>query len=379
MKVGLLCENYFPTLGGIQEHVLNLRRYLEAPPGGEEPVEVRIITGRVDGVEWHGAPDDARVLRPARSFRYKANGSVSQVTLAPSTLFALRETFERERFDLLHVHAPCDVGLPAYALVAFDGPIVGTLHSYFPHAMKRHLAVPWYRHVMHRCARVIAVSEAARDTMLRYAEFDATIIGNGVDCDAFERGRPVSRFSDGMRNILSVGRLEHRNGIDLVIDAFAILARERPDVRLLLAGDGPGRVPYESRARALPEDISRRIVFLGAIWDERADLFASAHCFALGARWVSFSILLLEALAAGLHVAALPCGGMERAGEHWSLANVSEEETPDSYAVALRQALGASDATYPARAREMAHRFDWRRIVPRIREVYADALSRRQP
>ena len=40
--------------------------------------------------------------------------------------------------------------------------------------------------------RVIAVSESARDTMARYAHFDCTIIGNGVDCDAFQ---PAARWN----------------------------------------------------------------------------------------------------------------------------------------------------------------------------------------
>ena len=50
MKVGILCENYFPTLGGEQEHILNLRRHLECPGDGSPPVvaEVRLkdtVTG----------------------------------------------------------------------------------------------------------------------------------------------------------------------------------------------------------------------------------------------------------------------------------------------------------------------------------------------
>ena len=80
-------------------------------------------------------------------------------------------------------------------------------------------------------------------------------------------------------------------------------------------------------------------MFLGAVWQERADLYASAHCFALGARKASFSILLLEALAAGLRVAALPGEGTSRAGEHWSLAEMAPSDTPDAYADALQRAL----------------------------------------
>ncbi len=375
MKVGILCENYFPTLGGEQEHILNLRRHLESPADGAAPVDVRIIVPHVACDVWHGPPDDDHVLRPAHSIRIHGEGSASQITITPSAYGALRTLFARERFDLLHIHAPVDIGLPAWALWTFDGPIVGTIHSYFTHTRKRNLVAPWYRYVMRRLTRVIAVSEAARDAMGRYARFDSTIIGNGVDCDAFQSGRPIPRFADGMTNVLSVGRLEHRNGIDIIIDAFALLARDRPRLRLMLAGEGPSREQYEAQTRRLPASIASRVVFLGAVWHERADLYASAHCFALGARKASFSILLLEALAAGLRVAALPGEGTSRAGDHWSLAEMARGDTPEAYAEALQRALAPAAPAHAARARAMARRHDWSVVVPRIRRVYDEALA----
>lgn len=373
MKVGILCENYFPTLGGEQEHILNLRRHLEAPRDGSAPVDVRIIVPRVACDVWRGPSDDDHVLRPAHSIRIHGEGSASQITITPSAFGALGQLFARERFDLLHIHAPCDIGLPAWALWTFDGPIVGTLHSYFTHTRKRNLVAPWYRYVMGRMTRVIAVSQSARDAMARYARFDSTIIGNGVDCDAFQAGRPIARFADGMTNILSVARLEPRNGIDVVIDAFALLARDQPGLRLLLAGEGPDRPRYEAQVGRLPSSIAARVVFLGPVWEERADLYASARCFALGARTASFSILLLEALAAGLRVAALPGQGTSRAGDHWSLAEMARSDTPEAYADALQRALAPATPDEVARAHAMARRHDWSVMVPRIRRVYEDA------
>lgn len=375
MKVGILCENYFPTLGGEQEHIFNLRRHLESPRDGSAPVDVRIVVPHVAYDEWHGPQDDAHVLRPAHSIRVYGEGSASQVTLTPAAYGALRRLFARERFDLLHIHAPVDVGLSAWALWTFDGPIVGTIHSYFTHTRKRNLLGPWYRYVMRRLTRVIAVSESARDAMARYARFDSTIIGNGVDCDAFEAGRPLPRFADGMTNILSVARLEPRNGIDLIVDAFARLARERPRLRLLLAGEGPSRAQYEAQVAALPAPIAARVVFLGPVWEERAALYASAHCYALAARKASFSILMLEALAAGLRVAALPGEGTSRAGDHWALAEMAEAETPEAYAAALQRALAPPTAGSIAAARALARRHDWSVVVPKIRRVYEEALA----
>jgi phosphatidylinositol alpha-mannosyltransferase len=376
VKVGILCENYFPTLGGEQEHIFNLRRHLESPTDGSPPIDVRIIVPDVAYDHWRGPRDDAHVLRPARSFRVHGGGSASQATLSPTAFESLRLMFARERFDLLHIHAPCDIGLPSWALFAFHGPIVGTLHSYFPHSPVRTLAAPWYRYVMRRMSHVIAVSETARDGMARYATFDCTVIGNGVDCQAFESGQALPQFDDGMTNLLSVGRLEHRNGTDVIIDAFALLARERPDLRLLLAGEGPGRSGYEARVRRLPADVAGRVVFLGAVWEGRADLYASARCFALGARRTSFSILLLEALAAGLKVAALPGAGTGRAGDHWTLVEMARSEAPADYADALGRALEPATPAGIIQARNMARRYDWSQIVPKIRRVYEQVLTR---
>ena len=140
---------------------------------------------------------------------------------------------------------------------------------------------------------------------------------------------------------------------------------------------GRGGRSTRRRTRRLPASIASRVVFLGAVWAERADLYASAHCFALGARKASFSILLLEALAAGLRVAALPGEGTSRAGEHWSLAEMSRSEDPDDYAEALRRALAPSTPGQVAQAQAMARRHDWSVVVPRIRRVYDDARAAR--
>jgi glycosyltransferase involved in cell wall biosynthesis len=119
----------------------------------------------------------------------------------------------------------------------------------------------------------------------------------------------------------------HRNGIDVIIDAFALLAREQPGLRLLIAGEGPSRAQYQVQVDRLPPSIASRVLFLGAVWQERPDLYASAQCFALGARKASFSILLLEALAAGLRVAALP-RRHELRGRPLVDAEMSVSETP---------------------------------------------------
>jgi phosphatidylinositol alpha-mannosyltransferase len=372
LRVGIVAENYFPTLGGIQEHLRHLRKFLRAAGA-----EVTIITGtpRVD--PGTPGPRDAEqdVVRLGRAMQYGTGGTFTQATFGPGVALRLRRLLAEKRFDVLNIHGPCDPGLPTLASSLFRGPKVATLHSCFPHSSVRHLAAPYYRWVFRRQTGVIAVSEATRDAMARYVRFDANVIPNGVDCAYWAQGRRSARYADpGARTLVYLGRLEARNGFDLLLDAFIQVARTRDDVRLLVAGDGPERARYEA---AVPLHLRPRIRFLGALYEERPDLFASADMMVLPARAVGFSILVLEAFAAGLPVVSLPAIGVRQAGDHWRNVVLADEATADSLATAIASNLDRDHAARVTAGRQIAADYDWSRIGPRILEVLTRAAGER--
>lgn len=372
LRIGILAENYFPTLGGIQEHIRHLRNYLT-----RSGVKVTILTGAPTVAPDAPVPRDADdcVLRVGKARMYGTGGTFTQATIGPSVWWNLRKAFEEGQFDVLNVHGPCDFGLPMLALPMFKGPKVYTLHSCFPHKPFRNTFAPIYRWVFKQADDVVAVSSATRDSMQRYANFDAQIVPNGVDVSYWRAGKPNERHRvSGLRNIVYLGRLEHRNGPDVLIDAFPEILRAHPDVRLLMAGDGPNRPLYE--ARVAPE-VRHRVVFVGSVYDERPDLLASSELFLLPARAVGFSILVLEAFAAGLPVVALPALGTDRAGGHFGNVIVSEDETPSSYAKAVIEALSTDQSARIARGRQLAEEYDWSRVGPRILDVFERAARRR--
>jgi phosphatidylinositol alpha-mannosyltransferase len=371
LRIGIVAENYFPTLGGIQEHVLHLRRFLE-----RAGATVSIITGRVPPVRGPTGPDDAEasVVRPGRAFRYGINGTYTYATIGVGTAWRVRRILREQKFDLLSIHGPCDAGLPSLVNALYRGPKVLTLHSCFPHAWFRNWAAPYYRWVFARAAGVIAVSQATRDAMGRYVRFDADIVPNGVDCAYWRAGRTDPALREpGTRTLVYLGRLEARNGFDLLLDSFTRIARARPDVRLLVAGDGPLRAQYE---QAIAADVRARVRFLGAVYGERPDLFASSDLMVIPARAIGFSIMVLESFAAGLPVVALPALGVQQAGEHWRNVLLAAEPTADSLATTV---LGALDADLGARVtagRAIAEEYDWSVVGPRILEVFERAVAR---
>jgi len=368
LKVGIVAEHYFPTLGGIQEHIRHLRNFLTG-----QGVDVRILTGIQKGASAVPRDADDRVRRVGKALMYQTGGSFTQASAGPDVWWNMRKALRESQFDLLNIHGPCDFGLPLVALSMFKGPKVLTLHSCFPDSPARHRVAFYYRWVFRQARTVVAVSAATRDSMQRYAKFDAHIVPNGVDMAYWERGRRSDRYSvPGLRNIVFLGRLERRNGPDVAIDAFSEILRARPDVRLLIAGDGPERAAYEAR---VPPEARDRVVFLGAVYDERPDIFASSELFLLPARAIGFSIMVLEAFASRLPVVAVPALGTDRAGDHWANVIMAGDETPSAFAKAVIDALDADQTARIERGRQIASEYDWSRIGPRILDVFHRAVS----
>jgi phosphatidylinositol alpha-mannosyltransferase len=143
MRVAILGENCYPTLGGIQEHIHALARHLV-----DRGDHVRVITGLPSVDLWHGPPDEEWVIRVGKARRYAppGMGTTTTLTVGMGTAARLRRVLADERFDLVHVHGPCDLGLPTLLYTLYDGPLVVTLHSPMNDRSRlRHLAAPYYQ------------------------------------------------------------------------------------------------------------------------------------------------------------------------------------------------------------------------------------------
>ena len=159
--------------------------------------------------------------------------------------------------------------------------------------------------------RVIAISEMVkRDLVARHGvpERSIRVIHNGVDLRRFHPSRRTGdvaalRGSLGWGQehfvLLFLGRGFGRKGLDRLLEAFALIARERPQVRLLVVGRDRGRPAYERQAARL--GLGDRVRFLGERGDPEV-CYAAADLYVLPARYDAFAFSVLEALATGLPV-----------------------------------------------------------------------------
>ena len=113
--------------------------------------------------------------------------------------------------------------------------------------------------------------------------------------------RSGSTQASGCR-FLTVGRLAPQKNQMLLLEAFACHAR--PEDTLVIAGDGPERERLVDRAKA--PDLCSRVTFVGHVGDVRS-LYANADAFVLSSHYEGAPAVVLEALAAGLPIAATNC------------------------------------------------------------------------
>jgi glycosyltransferase involved in cell wall biosynthesis len=175
---------------------------------------------------------------------------------------------------------------------------------------------------------------------------------------------------------VNVGRLVEQKGQRSLLQAAAVVAEARPEVRFALAGDGPLREQLEEDIRRL--ELADNVVLLGAI-DDVPSLLASADVFALPSLYEGLCYAVIEAQAAGVPVVATPVGGVPE--------NVVPGETgllvPPGDSGALAQALvwmlehpaEAGALADEARRRAFA-RYSKRRMVEQTAALYRRPSSR---
>ena len=171
-----------------------------------------------------------------------------------------------------------------------DRPGLGTVHR-----LARRLTYPKAQ------AIVVQTDSIASWARARF-HVPVHVIPNPVRLDSGVAGREQG----DVQWLISLGRLTHQKGFDVLIKSFAALAAKHPGWRLAIYGEGPDRARLERlRAESGCED---RIMLPGLVKNS-AEALSKASLFVLPSRFEGYPNALLEALACGLPVIATSCLG----------------------------------------------------------------------
>jgi len=169
---------------------------------------------------------------------------------------ALRRLVRERRIDIVHAH-DYKTNVITYLLARAEDVVpLTTVHGWTGHtARERWLYYPLDKRIITRFPRVIAVSSQIRDVLLRRGAKSERIqvVLNGIDHRLHRRRsarveeiRRQLGISPGEVVVGAVGRLEPQKRFDLLIEVFARVRAARPELRLLIVGEGGARAAIEA-------------------------------------------------------------------------------------------------------------------------------------
>lgn len=233
---------------------------------------------------------------------------------------AVLQRFAEAPPDAVHLSTPGPMGLLGLIAARRAGvPVFGTFHTDFPAYASSLTGDPqieltawrFMRWFYGQMERVAAPSTDIRKKLIHQglAEDRVRVVGRGVRTDAFSpdyRDHALrAQWGAGIRHwLLYVGRLSREKNLPCLAQAFRQLSARRPDVGLVVVGEGPYQKEFEQSMQGLP------VVFAGLQRGEAlARHYASADLFVFPSRTDTLGVVLLEAQASGLPVLVSADGG----------------------------------------------------------------------
>ena len=329
MKIAIVSDAWTPQINGVVKTLEHTIKHLRA------------------------VGDEVLVIEPGL-FRSMACPGYREIRLAIRPYRQLAKLIDEFRPDALHVATEGPLGLAARRLALNRGlKFTTAYHTKFPEYLQARTGISaryfyplmrWF----HRPSKAVMVSTDTVIGELRQLGFNNLVKwSRGVDTAQFDGTLSTGRCRDAGENpvFLYVGRI----AVEKNIEAF--LSLKLPGEKWL-AGDGPA---LEGLSQKYPD-----AVFFGArTHAELAEIYRQADVFVFPSRTDTFGLVLLEALASGLPVAAYPVAG--------PLDVLADCEAAAMRHDLLEACLAALDLD-PKRAIEHARRYSWQATTRQFRD-----------
>ncbi len=372
MKIALVSPYDWSVPGGVNSHVRPLAAHLlrcghsvriVAP--SSRPARDRCDHLTIIGESVIGLP---------------ASGSVANVCISFNLGPKVKKLLKREGFDVVHLHEPFMPLLPFQFLRYSRTTNIATFHAAREggsrlYAYSRHIIRPWWGGIHGR----IAHSRAALRLIGKHFPARYRVIPSGVDCASFAAARPLPAYLDGKRNILFLGRLEKRKGLPFLLEAYAGLKKELPDIRLIVVGGDGGLRP--ACERYVERNGLADVVFTGYVPDQDKPRYfktAAAYC-APNTGAESLGIVLLEAMAAGTPMVASSIEGFADVLTDGQEGLLVPPRDSAELRLALRRLLSdeALREEMGRQAAVTAQHYSWDRTAGQVLQYYEETIAAR--
>lgn len=381
MRILLLSQSYPPVLGGLQTAVYHLVSGLS-----RQGHEVRVVTNRYPrSLPAYEVQNNIAIrrwlfLHPKLQYIWhkRMDLFLASLVYGPITQFQLNSLMRGFRPEVVNLHFPADMipfVLSLKSLYSFR--LIVSLHgddverwlvggSPRKHAEVRQSSLRSFARILCEADWITACS----GDLLRKAQQlvpsikdRSSVIYNGVDLQSFQM---IDNQITDRPYIFAYGRLTHKKGFDLLIEAFAKIAQYFLDIDLIIAGSGEEQQHLIKIIQK--QKLDHRILFWGqAKPSEVAQLLNGCQLVVIPSRQEPFGIVALEALASGKPVIASRVGGLIEILDKTQAMLV--DPSIDSLAQALSHWLSTPPDWNSSESRAWANQFSWQKTIDEYEAV----------
>ena len=312
MRIGLFTDTYFPQVSGVATSIRTLKTELE-----KLGHTVFIFTTTDKDVNRY---EDWQIIRipsvPFFAFKDRR--------IAYRGFSTALEIARQYQLDIIHTQTEFSLGLlGVWIAKELRIPVVHTYHTqyedyvrYIAKGMVIRPSMVKYivRGFMSDLDGVICPSEIVYDLLMKYkVKVEKRVIPTGIELAKFERPEITSENIADLRDklgiakdetmLLSLSRVSYEKNIQAILAALPAVLEENPDVKLVVAGDGPYLSDLKAQAKRL--NITDAVIFTGMIAPSETALYYKAADFFISASTSETQgLTYLESLASGTPIIA---------------------------------------------------------------------------
>ncbi|MGB7322079.1 MAG: glycosyltransferase family 4 protein [Albidovulum sp.] len=289
-------------VGGITRHILSLRDWMRD--------EGHRVTLGGTPAAWAGPESEPDYLDLPTKFVSGEGGSMpARLWAVATSAWRLRRWLKRNNVDLIHAHESAPALVANLARTGLGIPLAVTYHGSEPSRIAA------FGGIAKKADLVITPSHRSANDLENIGgvpKAKLKVLGLGVapppqDSDDEVAALRRELLGDGDRLIITVARLEHQKGIDILIDTIAQIIPDHPGFRFVVAGDGQDEAALKAQAHEM--GVQDHLRFLGRI--NRPHLYLRASdLFLLTSRWEALPFTIVEAFQAGIPAVATACSGV---------------------------------------------------------------------